>query len=166
MEEKVENMNLDKSFWSEVLQVGIRNIWLYSKVQVKIIGLTYILLTLGLWFIGYGAWSLLIALGISILDIVPVIGAGIAFVPWIIWEWIAGTASQGWWLLLLYIGVEAFKQLIEPYILGKDMQLPFWVPFFITIGCGLIFNIFGIVAAALIIPFLSAYRQVRKTYDK
>ncbi|MGO1883720.1 MAG: hypothetical protein ACTH0I_12505, partial [Staphylococcus equorum] len=64
MEEKVENMNSDKSFWSEVLHVGIRNIWLYSKVQVKIIGLTYILLTLGLWFIGYGAWSLLIALGI------------------------------------------------------------------------------------------------------
>lgn len=159
-------MKSNKSFWSEVLTLGVSNIWRYSKTQIKIIGITYVLLTIGLWLIGYDGWSLLIALGISILDILPVVGAGIVFIPWVLIEWIGGTASQGWWLLFLYVGIEVIKQLIEPFFLGKDMELPFWIPAVVTIGCALIFNVFGMVIAALILPFLSAYLHVRKEHHK
>lgn len=156
-------MYSNTQFWSEVFSTGIKNIWLFAKAEVKVIGIVILLLFLGFWGIGFTpSIAIAIALGISLLDLVPVIGAGLVFIPWVIIEWIFGDPSQGWLLLFLYIGVEIIQQLIEPFFLGKDLELPFWMPAVIMILCALIFNILGIVVASILIPFIAAYRQVRK----
>lgn len=160
-------MNLNTQFWGEVFSTGVKNIWLFAKAEVKVIGIVILLLFLGFWGIGYEpGYAIAFAIGISLLDLIPVVGAGIAFIPWVIIEWIFGDPSQGWLLLFLYIGVEIIEQLIEPFFLGKDLELPFWLPAVIMILCAVIFNVLGIVVASVLIPFIAAYRQVRNKFRR
>lgn len=160
-------MNSNTQFCGEVFSTGVKNIWLFAKAEVKVIGIVILLLILGFWGIGYDpGYAIAFAIGISLLDLIPVVGAGIAFIPWVIIEWIFGDPSQGWLLLFLYIGVEIIEQLIEPFFLGKDLELPFWLPAVIMILCAVIFNVLGIVVASVLIPFIAAYRQVRNKYRR
>lgn len=158
-------MKTEKGFWADVLSAWFTNIKLYAKAEIKIIGLIFIIIMLGLNFIGYEMAGL-IAVGITLLDLLPVIGSGIIFIPWILFEWILGNPEQGWGLLFLYLFIAIGKQVIEPYFLGKDLELPFWLPIIIIIGSTFIFNIFGIVIASLLIPLIAAYRQVSKAYTR
>lgn len=158
-------MNLQSRFWSEVFSTGIKNIWLFAKAEVKVIGIVLFLLFLGFWGIGFNPiMAVGMAIGISLLDLVPVVGAGLVFIPWVIIEWIFGNPDQGSLLLFLYIGVEIIQQLIEPFFLGKDLGLPFWMPAVITVVCAFVFNLFGVVVASILIPFISAYKQVSRKY--
>lgn len=156
-------MKTDRGFWPDVLSAWLKNIKLYAKAEIKIIGIIFLIILVGLNLIGYEmAW--LLAIAITLLDLLPVVGSGLVFIPWVLYEWIAGVPSQGWGLLFLYLFITVSKQIIEPYFLGKDLELPFWMPIVIIIASTFIFNIFGIVLATLLIPLLAAYRQVSKSY--
>ena len=157
----ITNLN----FWQAVVKRWWSNLWLYTNVQFKTIGIAFVLLWLGLSGLGY-PWAWLIAIGISLLDALPVLGSGVVFIPWVLFEWITGDSSQGWWLLGLYLVLEITQQLLEPILLGKDLELPFWLPLVITIASTIIFNVLGIVIAALIIPLIAAYRQEAKRYKQ
>src|SRR5699024_12850640 len=118
-------MNLNTQFWGEVFSTGVKNIWLFAKAEVKVIGIVILLLFLGFWGIGYEpGHAIAFAIGISLLDLIPVVGAGIAFIPWVIIEWIFGDPSQGWLLLFLYIGGEIIEHLIDPSVLGTCVDIP------------------------------------------
>ncbi len=158
-------MKNDRGFWGEVLSTWMNNIILYAKAEFKIIGIVYLIILLGLMWLGY-SWVWLIALGITLLDLLPVIGSGMVFIPWVLYEWVFGNPQQGWWLLLLYVFVAVVKQFIEPYFLGKDLQLPFWMPFLILFVSTLLFNVFGILVASLLTPLVAAYRQVSIDYRR
>lgn len=158
-------MKTDRGFWPDVLSAWLKNIKLYAKAEIKIIGIIFLIILVGLNLIGYEmAW--LLAIAITLLDLLPVVGSGLVFIPWVLYEWIAGVPSQGWGLLFLYLFIAVSKQIIEPYFLGKDLELPFWMPIVIIIASTFIFNIFGIVIASLLIPLIAAYRQVSKAYTR
>lgn len=153
------------SFWLDVLKLGLSNILVYTKSQTKVIGLTILLFTMGFVWVDLSfGWALLIAIGISILDLLPVIGAGMIFIPWILVEWLTGDVSQGWKLLAIYVLVEVITELIEPFFLGRDLAMPLWLPAVIMILCSILFNVWGILIASLAIPFISAYRTVLAKY--
>lgn len=156
-------MKSERGFWADVLAAWYKNLKLFAKAELKLIGLIYILLLLGLNLIGYEmAW--LIALGISLLDLLPVIGSGMVFIPWVLIEWLGGSTENAFWLLILYLVIALAKQLIEPFFLGKDLQLPFWLPIVILLISTLLFNVFGIIVSSLLIPLVAAYRQVSAVY--
>lgn len=158
-------MGNNTTFWSEVLTKGIQNIWLFTKAEFKVIGVVIVLMIMGFDFIGISTGlAILLAIVISLIDLIPVIGSGIVFIPWVLYEFITKDPSQAWGLLAIYLIITIAKQLLEPYFLGKDLELPFWLPITITIGCTIIFNVFGIVVAAVIIPFIAAYKQVSQKY--
>lgn len=157
-------MPSNTQFWSDVFSTGVKNIWLFAKAELKVVGIVIFLFILGFWGIGITpSIAVLLALGISVLDLVPVIGSGLIFIPWIIIEWVLGNPNLGWYLLFIYAGVSIIKQLIEPFFLGKDLELPFWMPAVIMLICTLIFNLLGIILASILIPFIAAYRQVKNS---
>lgn len=159
-------MKHSKQFWSEVISKGIQNIWLFTKAEFKVIAIIILLMAFAFNYIGIGIFmSLLIAIGISLIDLIPVVGSGIVFIPWIIIEWILGNPTQGWKLLAIYFTMTILKQLLEPFFLGKDLEVPFWLPIVVLIICTIVFNVFGIIVSAILIPFISAYRQVSKKYS-
>lgn len=146
-------------FWKDLVFKGTANIKTYLIAQLKLLVLMFIVLAVGLSVIDINS-AILIALGISILDLLPVIGSGLVFVPWAIIEWIWGEPAQAWQLALLYIIVVVLRQIAEPYFIGRDLRLPVWVPIVVTIICSLLFNVFGILIAAVVIPFISAFFEI------
>ena len=41
-------MNSNTQFWGEVFSTGVKNIWLFAKAEVKVIGIVILLLILGM----------------------------------------------------------------------------------------------------------------------
>ena len=65
----------------------------------------------------------LAALAIALIDILPVIGAGAALIPWAILKFITSDAGTGVFLLALYGVTSLVRQVIEPRIVGKGIGL-------------------------------------------
>lgn len=67
------------------------------------------------------AYSLLGALFIAVVDILPVFGAGFVLIPWGIACLLSGQMLRGIGLLVLYVIVTVVRQIAEPHILGGSM---------------------------------------------
>ena len=53
----------------------------------------------------------------------PVLGPGLVFVPWIIWEFISGHTGLGVSLLVVYTVISVVRQILEPKIVGDSIGL-------------------------------------------
>lgn len=148
------------TFWKQVFLHTIQNIKLYVGAEAKLLLLTVIIYGLSFWALDI-QWGWLIAIGISLVALLPVIGAGVVFIPWILIEWLQGDTQVGWWLFAIYLGVELLTEILQPFLIGKDLKLPFWLPLVVTIMCTIAFNLFGVIVAGIVIPLISAYFQVK-----
>lgn len=98
----------------------------YIKGQSIFFILNFVLISLFLGIFGVPL-PLLIALGICLLDLLPVIGSGLIFVPWIIISYLNSNSELGFKLILLYLGLIILRQILEPLIVGKNIGLsPLW----------------------------------------
>ncbi|MER2293183.1 MAG: AI-2E family transporter [Aerococcus urinaeequi] len=148
-------------FWKQVFLHTIQNIKLYVGAEAKLLLLTVIIYGVGFWVLDiHLAW--LMAIGISLVALLPVIGAGVVFIPWILIEWLQGDTQVGWWLFAIYLGVELLTEILQPLLIGKDLKLPFWLPIVVTLMCTVAFNLFGVMVAGIVIPLISAYFQVKE----
>lgn len=149
------------TFWKQVFLHTIQNIKLYVGAEAKLLLLTVIIYGVGFWVLDiHLAW--LMAIGISLAALLPVIGAGVVFIPWILIEWLQGDTQVGWWLFAIYLGVELLTEILQPLLIGKDLKLPFWLPIVVTLMCTIAFNLFGVMVAGIVIPLISAYFQVKE----
>ncbi|MFV8252289.1 AI-2E family transporter [Aerococcus urinaeequi] len=148
------------TFWKQVFLHTIQNIKLYVGAAAKLLLLTVIIYGVGFWALDiHLAW--LMAIGISLVALLPVIGAGVVFIPWILIEWLQGDTQVGWWLFAIYLGVELLTEILQPLLIGKDLKVPFWLPIVVTLMCTIAFNLFGVMVAGIVIPLISAYSQVK-----
>lgn len=138
----------------------MQNIRLFVGAEVKLLLLTFVLYGLSFWYLGISMpW--LIAIGIALVALLPVVGAGIVFIPWVLIEWLQGDTEIGWWLFAVYVVVEIITESLQPILVGKDLKIPFWLPIVVTIVCTMIFNIFGVIVAGFLIPLIAAFKQVK-----
>lgn len=68
-------------------------------------------------------YALTIGILVGICDILPVLGPGTIFVPWIIWNFISGNNSLAIGLLVVYILISVVRQFLEPKIVGDNIGL-------------------------------------------
>ena len=94
----------------------------YLRSYILLIGITFVII-----FIGFITLSvdnaLLVALIVSLLDILPVIGVGTVLVPWSIFELSTGNHFLGIGLLVLFVINTVVRQFSEPKIVGKSLNL-------------------------------------------
>lgn len=64
-----------------------------------------------------------LALFISFVDILPVLGVGTILIPWGIIELLLGNTLLGIELLILYVIITVIRNILEPRIVGKSMDL-------------------------------------------
>lgn len=128
----------------------------YAKSYFLILLITFGEVFLGLVLIRVEHAALL-ALFISLLDILPIIGVGTVLLPWSIFSFIFGSHMRGIGLLILFAVVAVVRQFIEPRIVGKNLNLhPVVTIVFIYVGYAF-FGILGIIIlpiAALIVGAL------------
>lgn len=94
----------------------------FMKAYSTLIFITFILTLVALKILGV-QYALTLALIIGVMDILPVLGPGAIYVPWIIWEFIAGRTGMGISLLVVYIIISAIRQFLEPKIVGDNIGL-------------------------------------------
>ena len=91
-----------------------------------------------------------VALFVSILDVLPVIGVGTVLLPWGIIEIILGNLYRGIGLLVLFVINAVVRQFAEPRLLGKSLNLhPILMLLLIYVGYAL-FGLMGLVILPII----------------
>lgn len=96
----------------------------------------------------------LLAVLIAILDILPVLGTGTILIPWAILSLIRGNIFLGVGLVILYVVITVIRNIVEPRLVGKQMELHPVVTF-ASMLIGLhFFGILGLFGMPLIVSFL------------
>lgn len=106
----------------------------YFKAQFKIMGVIYIVITIGLILLKVNyAW--LIGFGIAFLDMLPVFGTGTVLMPWAVIKFFSGNYKTAVGMLILYVVALLVHQLIQPKLIGESVGMnPFATLFFMYVG--------------------------------
>ncbi len=129
-------MSSDKNTIIKFLDVHIPTDWLdktksitknvftalfgWLRAQLILTTVTFSELLVGFLIIGIDN-AFLLALIISLVDVLPVLGAGTVLIPWSIINLILGNAKLGLSTALLYVIILFVRQLIEPKVVGKQI---------------------------------------------
>ena len=95
----------------------------YFKAQLKIEIWMYLLLVIGLSILRVD-YTLLIALGIAILDFLPFFGTGTVMVPWAIVKILSSDYKMAIGLLIIWGVGQLARQIIQPKIVGDSIGVP------------------------------------------
>lgn len=136
----------------------------YLKAQLIIMFITFITLLIGLEIMGI-RFSIFIALVISLIDILPIIGSGIIMIPWAIISFISGNIEMGKGLSILYVILLVSRQFIEPYVLGKSIGIRPLYTFLATIIGSIILGPIGIIIGPLAIVIATSIFKAKNNYS-
>ena len=117
----------------------------YLKAQLILMAVTFSELFTGFIIIHIGQ-PFILAIIISMIDALPILGTGSVLIPWLLYEFLAGNTRLGISLLILYIIVLIVRQLIEPKILSYQIGVH---PLLTLIGMYIGLKLFGILGLML-----------------
>ncbi|MBR3720962.1 MAG: sporulation integral membrane protein YtvI [Clostridia bacterium] len=105
----------------------IKSLGCYLKAQMKLILISFIISLIGLYIfsiIGMNIrYPLIAAIGIAIVDALPIFGSGTVMVPWAIISAFNGDIRLGVSLLVLWIIMCIVRQIIEPKIVSGQIGI-------------------------------------------
>lgn len=134
--------------WEILRNTFIRAVGGYFKAQVRIEVWMYLILVIGLTILG-NRYALLVALGIAFLDLLPVFGTGTVLVPWAIVKIVAGDYKRAVILLIIWLGGQLLRQLIQPKIVSNSIGLhPIPTLFLLFVG----WKVKGVLGMILAVP--------------
>ncbi len=150
-----------KEIINRILSDTGRGVKGYLKSQLILVTISFFTLLVGLSILDI-SFSVLIALAISLVDILPVLGSGIVLVPWSLISFISGNSELGRGLAILYVILLVSRQFIEPYVLGKNIGVRPLYTFLATIAGSLVLGPIGIVVGPLIAVVITSVFKVLK----
>lgn len=135
------------------------------RSYIVIMSLTFLELSIGLTLFGVDN-ALLIAIGISIFDILPVFGTGGIMIPWFLISFILGDVGMGIRLMLLYITITVVRNIVEPKFVGTHLGIhPVATLATMLIGVNL-FGGIGLFGLPILLSFVLFEREKRTTLKK
>ena len=128
----------------------------FVKAQLTLMILTGLVTVIGLNFIGVPyAFSLGVLTGL--LDLLPVLGPGLVFLPWIAYHVLFGDRALGLWVAVLYGGTAAVRQAVEPKLVGDRIGVhPLATLIALYIGLQ-VFGAGGVILGPLTVVLLKAF---------
>ena len=116
LDEKTHNL-----LWEIKNYVG-GTLWVCIRSYAIIMTLTFVELSIGLSIVKI-EHAVIVALLISIFDILPVLGTGGIMIPWTVLTAIQGDFRLSLGLLIIYIVITIIRNIIEPKIVGGQLGL-------------------------------------------
>jgi sporulation integral membrane protein YtvI len=116
---------LPKGFNSRIDQIfrDLRNALVgFLKAQLTLISLTAAIVIIGLLIMRV-EYAITIGLITGLVDLLPYLGTGTVFVPWIIYLFFKGNYTLVIGLSILYAVVLIFRQIIEPKVVAENVGL-------------------------------------------
>ena len=124
---------------------------LYLCSQLKLMGVTFCLLFAGFSLLRVG-YPLLIALLVTLVDALPVLGTGSVLIPWALVCFLEGSGARALGLLGLYATAALTRSVLEPKLVGSHLGLDPLVTL-MAMYCGL--RLWGL-GGMLLLPMLAA----------
>jgi len=97
-------------------------LWVCIRSYAIIMSLTFVELSIGLSIVKI-QHAVLVALMISIFDILPVLGTGGIMIPWTVLTAIQGNLPLALGLLIIYVVITVIRNIVEPKIVGGQLGL-------------------------------------------
>ncbi|GAB4270069.1 sporulation integral membrane protein YtvI [Thermincola ferriacetica] len=127
----------------------------YARAQLILISITFFNSLIGLAIID-APYILLMAAMIGVFDLIPVLGPGTVYIPWIIWEIINNNVVFAVKLGVVYIIIVIIRQVLEAKVVANAMGLhPLATLISIYVGLQ-IFGPLGLVLGPLFLIGLKA----------
>ncbi len=117
----------------------------FGKAQVILFGVNFCVVTAGMIVAGMKWWSPLIALGVCLLDLLPVIGSGVVFVPWAIAALLFHNTPMAITVAATYIAMVVLRMVLDPIITGRNIGLSPWITLLASVGGLLAFGGAGVI---------------------
>lgn len=108
---------LDRALFAGKTALGL---WL--RAQLLLMGVTFCVLLLGFLVLRVRS-PLLLALGVALLDALPLFGTGTVLIPWAFCAIGTGSAGLGAGLMGLYGAAALLRNILEPRLLGAQLGL-------------------------------------------
>ena len=128
-------------------------------------GLIFLELALGLALLRIKRWFFFAAL-IALVDLLPLVGSGLMLLPWAAIRLLMGDQLQALGLVLIWICVWTTRTVMEPKLVGRQLQLPSAISFFAAILGAKVWGLKGLilfpVLAAVAISFLSSQSVAKR----
>jgi predicted PurR-regulated permease PerM len=131
----------------------------YLKSQGIILLVIWLICSIGLLLI-HNPYCILLGCGIAVFDTFPVLGSGMIFVPWGLFEVFRQNYIAGLVLFITFLLCVVVRDLLEAHLMGNNMGL---LPFFMTAALYVgvcLFGVSGIVLGPFgVILIRAIYRQ-------
>ncbi|MCA1056931.1 sporulation integral membrane protein YtvI [Rossellomorea aquimaris] len=130
----------------------------FIRAQFTLISITAIIVLIGLIVLRVD-YAITIALVSGLVDILPYLGTGAVFVPWIAYEFIIGNVGLGIGLSVLYLIVVVQRQIMEPKVLSSSIGLdPLATLIALFVGFKLI-GFLGLIVGPVVLVILSTLKR-------
>lgn len=90
--------------------------------QGKLLGVTFVILLLGLTLLRI-PYGLVLALGICLVDALPVLGCGTVLLPWAAILFLQEDTARAIGILGIYVTITLSRSILEPKLLGRHLGL-------------------------------------------
>lgn len=142
----------------EVLGSLKKSIFGFLRAQLILSIFTYMITLTGLLTLGI-SYPLAIALLVTIVDILPILGVGSVLIPWAIYLLIVGDYFTGIGLILLFILITVIRRVLEPKVIGDAVGIGA-LPALISMYVGFkLVGVIGFFIGPLVIILYSAMRK-------
>ncbi len=130
----------------------------FLRAQTILVSVTSIVCIVGLLILG-NKYAFTIGILAGLLDLIPVIGPSLIFIPWAIVLLFTGGLTAALKVFLIYVAATIIRQVLEPKILSQNIGIhP--LPTLISIYVGL--SLFGVSGLILGPAAIVVYEAVRK----
>lgn len=94
----------------------------FLRAEIILVSVTMIITTFGLILIG-NRYAVTIGVFAGLLDLFPIVGTGVIFVPWIMVLLIYGSVGAGIKILVVWVIAVVVRQALEPKVMSKNIGL-------------------------------------------
>lgn len=130
----------------------------YVRAQIILVSITAFISIIGLYLIGT-KYALTVGLLIGFLDMIPVLGPGTIYVPWVFLAFVTGNTVLGIELTVLYLVIMIIRGMLEAKVVASNLGLhPLAVLVAMFVGLKTIGVIGLILGPILIVAILSAFK--------
>lgn len=133
----------------------------WFKAQCKLIGITFLVLTPGFLFLRIKS-GILLALAVSFVDALPMLGTGTILVPWGLVVLLQGDTPLGLGLLALYVLTSVIRSCMEPRLLGRQLGLNPLLTLMAMYAGYKLWGILGMIAAPILTITLLEFWSMTK----
>lgn len=132
------------------LKRGTQKLRSIINVEMMLIGVTTLATIIGLYLLGIDE-PLTVGIICGILDILPVVGPGMIFIPWSIYAFINGNIFLAIGLLVLFVLIGVLRQMMEAKYIGGSLQAhPVTTLFSIYTGV-IIYGAWGVILGPVLV---------------